>query len=219
MNQKLRNNSLSIAMFLLFIGSMGGQIFSGHRVFNDDREDHKLPPVGLVTYLASPHFIEATFENWESEFLQMGAYVLLTALLIQKGSSESKKPNEGRTRKKDKREARTFESPGPVHRGGLALKLYEHSLSLSLLALFLFSFTLHVIGGAHQHSREAIEHGGQAVTVIQYLGSSQLWFESFQNWQSEFFSIWALLLLTITLREKGSPQSKPVTAGHKETGE
>jgi hypothetical protein len=219
MSSKLRNNALSIVMFLLFIASMAGQIVSGHRVFNDDRQDHKLGPVGLGTYLTSPHFMEATFENWESEFLQMGAFVLLTAWLVQKGSSESKAPGEGRTRKKDKRGERKVDSPQPVHRGGLALKLYEHSLSSALFVLFFLSFALHVIGGAHQHSREAIEHGGQAVTVAQYLGSSQLWFESFQNWQSEFFSIWALLLLTIALREKGSPQSKPVTASHKETGE
>jgi hypothetical protein len=101
----------------------------------------------------------------------------------------------------------------------LALKLYEHSLSGSLMLLFLFSFAMHVVGGVHQHNREAIEHGQQAITAIQYLGTSQLWFESFQNWQSEFFSIWALLLLTIVLREKGSPQSKPVTASHEETGD
>lgn len=218
MDKKLRNNSLSLAMFLLFAVSMCGQVMSGHRVFNADRKDHGQAPLGLTSYLTSSHFVEATFENWESEFLQMGTYVLLTAWLIQKGSSESKAPNEG-TRKGDKRSARTADSPWPVHRGGLALKLYEHSLSGALFLFFFLSFALHVTGGARQYSREALEHGGESISAVQYLGTSQLWFESFQNWQSEFFSIWALLLLTIFLREKGSPQSKAVTAGNGETGE
>lgn len=219
MGKKVRNNSLSLAMFLLFLVSMGGQILAGHRVFNEDRKEHDRAPVGIGAYLTSSHFVEATFENWESEFLQMAAFILLTAWLIQKGSSESKDPNDKKREKQDKRSARKPDSPWPVHRGGLALKLYEHSLSGALMFLFLFSFAMHVVGGVRQHNREAIEHGEKAITAVQYLGTSQLWFESFQNWQSEFFSIWALLLLTIVLREKGSPQSKPVTASHEETGE
>lgn len=219
MSKFLRNNALSLAMFVLFLGSFGGQIFSGQRVFNDDRADHHEQEVGLIEYLKSPHFVEATFENWESEFLQMGMFVLLTAWLVQKGSSESKDPNEKGTKTEDKQSSKTPDSPWPVHRGGLALKLYEHSLSSVLFIVFFFSFALHVVGGARQHSQESIAHGGQAVSALQYLGTSQLWFESFQNWQSEFFSIWALLLLTIFLREKGSPQSKPVTASNKKTGD
>lgn len=219
MDKKLRNNSLSLSMFLLFAFSMCGQVMSGHRVFNDDRKDHDLPAIGLTSYLMSSHFVEATFENWESEFLQMGMFVLLTAWLVQKGSSESKAPSEGRVKKEDKRSARTVDSPWPVHRGGLALKVYEHSLSGALFLFFFLSFALHVTGGARQYSHEAVEHGGEAISAIQYLGTSQLWFESFQNWQSEFFSIWALMLLTIVLREKGSPQSKAVTASNEETGE
>ena len=219
MSKKLRNNSLSLAMFFLFAVSMAGQVTAGHRVYNEDQTEHNDAPIGLLAYLRTPHFMEATFENWESEFLQMGAYILLTAWLIQKGSSESKPPKGKKGRKKDNRSERTAESPGPVHRGGLALKLYEHSLSSVLLLLFVSSFVLHAIGGAHHHNEEALQHGAETVSVFQYLGTSQLWFESFQNWQSEFFSIWALLLLTIVLREKGSPQSKPVTASHDETGD
>lgn len=218
MNKFLRNNALSIAMSVLFMVSMVGQIVAGHHVFNDERTEHKQSEIGLVPYLMSSHFVEATFENWESEFLQMGAFVILTAWLVQKGSSESKDPNE--TEKEgDDRSERTHSSPEPVHRGGLALKLYEHSLSGSLFLFFIFAFALHAMGGAHQFNRDAIEHGGETVSAVQYLATSQFWFESFQNWQSEFFSIWALLLLTIFLREKGSPQSKAVTASHDETGE
>jgi hypothetical protein len=205
-------------VFALFLGSFVGQTVAGYHVFNDDREDHKKAQVTFSEYLTTGHFSEATFENWESEFLQMGMFVLLTAWLVQKGASESKKPDEGKEREKDSRAAREGDSPWPVHKGGLALKLYEHSLSSVLLILFVGSFLLHVVGGVHEHNREALEHGGQVMSFASYLGSSQLWFESFQNWQSEFFSLWALLLLSIVLREKGSPQSKPVTASAKDTG-
>ncbi|MBA3657579.1 MAG: hypothetical protein H0W69_09540 [Gemmatimonadaceae bacterium] len=217
MSKALRNNSLSIVMFLLFAISMGGQILAGHHVFNDERREHQETEIGLSGYLTSSHFLEATFENWESEFLQMGAFVVLTAWLVQKGSSESNPPS-FKGKKEDERSERTASSPEPVHRGGLALKLYEHSLSGVLFLFFAFSFVLHAIGGAGQHNRDALEHGGQSVSASGYLATSQFWFESFQNWQSEFFSIWALLLLTIYLREKGSPQSKAVTASHDETG-
>lgn len=209
---------MSIAMFTLFALSFVGQVIAGHRVFNEERSEHGETPYSVVNYLRSAHFVEATFENWESEFLQMGAFVLLTAWLVQKGSSESRKPAEPRAREDDKRGAREENSPWPVHRGGIALRLYEHSLSGILLLLFAGSFVLHVIGGAREHSSETQLHGGAPISALEYLGSSQLWFESFQNWQSEFFSIWALLLLTVFLREKGSPQSKPVTASNEQTG-
>src|SRR5688500_1668873 len=112
MSSKIRNYSLSLAMLGLFMVSMVGQILSGHSVFNQELEDHDQPPVSVSQYVRSSHFVEATFENWESEFLQMAAFVLLTAVLIQKGSSESKSPKEGTVRKKDKRSERTAQSPG-----------------------------------------------------------------------------------------------------------
>ena len=219
MNKAIHNNALSIAMFALFLVSFAGQTISGHRVFNEDRTEHREHPVSLGEYVRTGHFAEATFENWESEFLQMAAFVLLTAWLIQKGSSESKKPGEGHTRKEDRQSEKHPRSPWPVHRGGLALKLYEHSLSGALFIFFIISFLLHAAGGAREQSRESVQHGGDPVSLLDYLGTSRLWFESFQNWQSEFFSIWALLLLTIYLRERGSPQSKPVTASHSKTGD
>jgi uncharacterized membrane protein YjdF len=108
--------------------------------------------------------------------------------------------------------------PWPVRRGGLVLKIYENSLSIALFALFFISFSLHVIGGAATYSQEQIEHGAQGVSIAGYLASSRLWFESFQNWQSEFMSVGALVVLSIFLRQKGSPESKPVAHPHGETG-
>ena len=158
-------------------------------------------------------------ENWESEFLQMFAYVILTVFLYQQGSAESKKPNEPEAVDRDPRQSRNRKDvPWPVRKGGIILKLYENSLSLALFLLFALSFTLHAISGARLHSEEELQHGGEPVSVIEYLANSQFWFESFQNWQSEFFSIGVLVVFSIFLRQRGSPESKPVDSPHRSTG-
>ncbi len=149
----------------------------------------------------------------------MGLYVLLTAFLYQKGSAESKDPDKTEAVDADTHAARTKSAaPAPVQRGGFVLKLYENSLGIALIALFVISFTLHVFGGTAAYNEEQRVHGGATVSVIGYLATSQLWFESFQNWQSEFLSVGALVILSIFLRQRGSPESKPVAAAHAETG-
>jgi hypothetical protein len=175
--------------------------------------------VSRVEYVAEGHFIEAVFENWESEFLQMGMYVVLTVFLFQKGSSESKTP--GTTERVDvipEKELLAEDAPSPVRRGGWALKLYQNSLSIVLFTLFGLSLILHAYGGAKEYNSEQILHGEPTVTTLGYIKTSRFWFESFQNWQSEFLSIGAMVVLTIFLRQKGSPESKPVDAPHSETG-
>jgi hypothetical protein len=159
------------------------------------------------------------FENWESEFLQMAAYVLLTVFLFQKGSSESKKPDEKNLEDESPSTKRSDPgAPWPVHRGGLLLKLYSHSLSIALVALFLASFWLHLAGSTRRMNEEALMHHQSTQTVVATLGDPEFWYESFQNWQSEFLSIAVLLVLGIFLRERGSPESKPVAAPHNATG-
>jgi len=220
MRKWLRNNGLSIAMFLLFAVSLVGQVFAGHRVHNEDQRDHSQPAVALSEYLRSGHFVEAVFENWESEFLQMAAFVFLTAWLYQKGSPESRKLEGEPDLDKHPTKSKKKNSPWPVHRGGLLLKLYSHSLSIALFLLFAISFVLHAAGGAREYTQEQLEHGtGGPVGTLSYMGTSRFWFESFQNWQSEFLSVGALIVLSIFLRERGSPESKPVDAPHSETGE
>lgn len=219
MRSWLRNNGLSIVMFLLFGVSLVGQVFAGHRVYNSDQEDHGQQTVQLGEYLTSGHFVESMFENWESEFLQMAAFVLLTAYLYQKGSPESRKLEGEPDLDKDPRQAKKKNSPWPVHRGGLALTLYSHSLSLALFLLFAVSFVLHAAGGAREFSQEQLEHGAQdGVGLLSYMGTSRFWFESFQNWQSEFLSVGVLVVLSVFLRERRSPESKPVAHPHHETG-
>jgi hypothetical protein len=207
------DHGLSIVLVALFAVTMAGQTLAGWHTYNDEQQQHGDAPVTLISYLATGHFGEATFENWESEFLQMAFYVLLTVFLFQRGSSESKRPDAVEPVDLDPRESPDkARAPWPVQRGGLALVLYENSLSIAFAVLFLLSFALHAITGAVEYNAEQLAHGQPAVTTLAYLFSSRFWFESFQNWQSEFLSLAAMVVFTIFLRQRGSPESKPVDA-------
>ena len=216
--QWLRQHSLSVVLIVLFGLFLTGQTVTGFRTHNQDQEEHGQPTISFGEYLTSGHFIEATFENWESEFLQMSAYVVLTAYLVQKGSAESKKLEDiegpaGTPRKPGKRD-----TPWPVRRGGWWLRVYEHSLSLAFISLFLVSLLLHAYGGAQETCQDNMAHNEQCVSMAGYMTTSKFWFESFQNWQSEFLAVFAIVVLSVFLREKGSPESKPVDMPHAKTG-
>ncbi len=213
-----RNNGLSIAFFLMFAIAIIGQIITGYDVHNKERKEEGQPPITVSAYLHSGHFIQATFENWESEFLQMALFVVLTISLRQKGSSESKKC-EGKEEVDREPSSRRKGAPWPVRKGGVILSIYKHSLTIALLLLFLVSFILHFYGSFKDENAELALKGLPIQTMDHYLTDSRFWFESFQNWQSEFLSVFAIVLLSVYLRQKGSPQSKPVDAPNSETGE
>ena len=214
-----RNNSLSIVLVGFFVLTMLGQTLTGWHERNQDAEAHGEAGISLSRYLVSGHFWEATGENWESEFLQMAMFVLLTVSLRQKGSAESKRIDVLETVDIDPRDHRDDpEAPGPVRRGGLALTLYENSLGLAFAFLFLVSFAMHAEGGHREYNENQQEHGQPTVSLNTYLASSRFWFESFQNWQSEFLSLAAMVMGTIYLRQRGSAESKPVHAPHADTG-
>jgi len=196
---------------------MVGQVFTGLKEHNGDLEEEGGKILSLGQYLSSGHFLQSTFENWESEFLQMALFVTLSMFLFQKGSSESKDPDgeeevdrEPNPQKKD--------APWPVKKGGWILKIYSRSLSIALGLIFILSFLLHWYGSLKDYNEEQSLKGHPLVSAAQYLGNSRFWFESFQNWESEFLSIFAIVVLSIFLREKSSPQSKPVDAPDSETG-
>lgn len=219
MSKWLKEHGLFLVNLGLFAVFLGGMILTGAANYNEEQSAHGQPTVSILGFMGTGEFVEATFENWESEFLQMGMYVVLTVFLFQKGSSESKPIGPEAAQDQDPRN--TFakaDTPGPVKQGGLVLKVYEHSLSILLFALFLASFTLHAFGGAEAYNEEQSVHGGEPVTVLQYVGTSRFWFESFQNWQSEFLAVAVLVGASVYLREKGSPESKPVDEPHSETG-
>ena len=214
-----RNNGLSIVLFTLFVATLAGQAVTGWHEANDDALTHGMSTLPFSSYLASGHFWEATGENWESEFLQMAMFVLLTVSLRQKGSAESKRIDVVEDVDLDPARFRHDpDVPGPVRRGGWQLRLYEHSLGLVFAVLFIISFAMHGVGGLQEFNDERREHGEPPVAMREYLGSSRFWFESFQNWQSEFLSLGAMVVGTIFLRQRGSAESKPVHAPHSETG-
>jgi hypothetical protein len=219
MRKWVKEHGLMLANAGLFLAFFGGMILSGAASYSEEQAAHGQPGVTVLEYLSTGDFVEATFENWESEFLQMAMYVVLTVFLFQKGSSESKPMGKAAPQDQDPREATVKDAtPWPVKRGGLVLKLYEHSLSILLLLLFVASFSLHAAGGTSAYNDEQQSHGQPSVTVLQYLATSRFWFESFQNWQSEFLAVAVLVGASVYLREKGSPESKPVAEPHYETG-
>ena len=216
MKRFLRNNGLSLVFLLLFVIALIGQFFSGYIENNKDREEQGGTSLSVTEYVSSGHFIQATFENWESEFLQMALFVALTISLRQKGSSESKK-SKGTEEVDREPSARRKDAPWPVKKGGIYLKIYNHSLTIALLILFLISFVLHFYGSIKNENEDQVLKGLPPETFGQYIFSSRFWFESFQNWQSEFLSVFAIVVLSVFLRQKGSPQSKPVDAPNYET--
>ena len=217
----VRDNALAIVALSAFLTIwLGGQTLAGLRSYNEEQRDHHERPVSFGAYLTTAHFGEATFENWESEFLQMGAYVLLTVWLRQRGSAESKAIDGGEPVDEDPRDHQADpDAPSPVRRGGLALKLYENSLAIAFLTLFALSWVLHALTGAREYSNEQLAHGGSPVGPLEYVHHAQFWFESLQNWQSEFLAVFAIVVLTIGLRQRGSPESKPVGVPHEVTGQ
>jgi hypothetical protein len=218
MKNFLRNNGLSIVFTVLFLAAWAGQAFTGFASHNDDRKEDGQLPITFPEYLHSGHFIQATFENWESEFLQMALFVVLTVSLRQKGSSESKKidePEEVDRQPSPQREG----APWAVKKGGWILFLYKRSLSLVLFLLFLLSFALHFYGSLKDENEQLANKGMPPEPVSRYIADNRFWFESFQNWQSEFLSVFTIVVLSIFLRQQGSPQSKPVDAPNEETGE
>jgi hypothetical protein len=218
MRRFFRNHGLSVVMLgLFFLAFLVGQVVTGRNEYNEDRRKHGESEASYADYLKTGHFGEATAENWESEFLQMFVFVLATSCLYQKGSAESKDPRKRHAHKATR--AVTPDSPWPARRGGVILRLYEHSLSGVLFLFFLIAFTWHARGGLRLYNEERLHDGEPAASISAYLTSSRFWFEAFQNWQSEFLSIGAMVLLTIWLREVNSPESKQVQTPYWENEE
>ena len=215
----LRDNALTLVLLSVFALSLVGQAVAGLQTENAERQQHGQNALSVVGYLTGGAFLSALFENWESEFLQMWAYVMLTAYAVQRGSPESRDPEAETPQDRDPAlDASEPGAPWPVRQGRLARTLYSHSLGLALLGLFLVSLVLHWLNSARAAADEALLHGQPPPGLLAYLGQPQFWFESFQNWQSEFLSTAVLIVLGIFLRERRSPESKPVSESHAKTG-
>lgn len=210
----LYRNSLSIVLIAFMLICLLGQFFTGWKTENKELAENGEALLSLGEYIHSGHFIQATFENWESEFLQMMVYVLLTVSLRQAGSSESKSI-EGEE-DVDKEPESHPNAPWAVKKGGFWLKIYKHSLSLAFAILFIVTFILHFYGSLKDFNTEQMAKNKPVISAQEYIMESRFWFESFQNWQSEFLAVASIVILSIWLREKGSPESKPVDMAHDE---
>lgn len=215
----LYDNSLSLVILGLFLLFLIGLGITGYLHENETLVEHGQAALSFQSYLVSGSFFEAVFENWESEFLQMWAFVVLTIFLHQKGSADSKRLRGREPVDTKPRYSILHATSWRTRRKAIAKAIYANSLGLALLGLFIMSFVLHVFSGVSAFNEEALQHGQSVYIAWQYVSSSQFWFESFQNWQSEFLAVGALTVLSIHLRQRGSPESKPVGAPDSETGE
>ena len=215
----IRDRALTLALMAMFLLFLVGQCLTGLAEYNDEQAQHGRLAVPMGDYLSTGHLWEAIFENWESEFLQMAVFVLLTTFLVQKGSPESRRPGVKELVDTDPRDfADAPDAPWPVRRGGWILRLYEHSLGLAFVVLFLIAWVGHALGGFAEFAADHATHRLPRPALTDYLMSARFWFESFQNWQSEFLAIASMVWFAVYLRQRWSPESKPVHAPHADTG-
>ena len=215
----ITQNAISLSLFALFIIFFFGLLLTGASEYNAEQKSHHQKEINIREYAVSSHFGEAVFENWESEFLQMWALVIMTIFLKQKGSPDSKKLR-GKEDVDTSSKYSILKSFAKHRNRGKAIEefIYSNSLGLALFILFAISFIIHGFSGARVYNEEAVTHGDPTITYGQYFLSTRFWFESFQNWQSEFLSVAALLTLSIFLRQRGSPESKPIGQPNSRTG-
>ncbi|MEV6907841.1 DUF6766 family protein [Amycolatopsis sp. NPDC051071] len=222
MKRFLRDNALSLGFGLLFLLSLAGQALAGLADFNDRRLSHATEPVGLFDYLASADFAVDVAENWQSEYLQFFLYVFATVWLLQRGSPESKPAGRvGLESDEDQQVGRysTSDSPRWARTGGWRTGIFSMSLGLVMLGLFLLSWLAQSVAGLSTYNADQLADFGDPVSWFGYLTSSDFWNRTLQNWQSEFLAIGSMAVFSVYLRQRGSPESKPVGAPHHATDE
>jgi hypothetical protein len=221
MRRRLRENSLTLAFTVLLLAALVGQALSGHALYNESAQDAGLPTLTLVEYLTSSQFTVDVAENWQSEYLQFLLYILLTVWLLQKGSPESKpldKP--GRESDKDQKVGRYAEDTSPrwARVGGWRTALYSRSLGLVMGLVFVGSWSAQLVAGRSAYDAEQLQDLQDPLGWTGYLTAPDFWNRTLQNWQSEFLAVGSMVVFSIYLRERGSPESKPVGSSHEATG-
>ena len=221
MRRFLRENSLGLVFGVLFLLVLVGQAFAGLADFNRRQLTEGLPEVSLARYLTSASFGSDVAENWQSEYLQFFLYTFLTVWLLQKGSPESKSLDEaGRESDRQQKVGRyaTEDSPKWARAGGWRLTLFSNSLGLVMGLIFLGSWLAQSIAGVAAYNEEQLGDLQDPVSWGEYLRQPDFWNRTLQNWQSELLAVASIAVLAIYLRQRGSPQSKPVGAPHTDTG-
>jgi hypothetical protein len=217
----LRDNSLSLFFGLIFAGTLVGQGFAGWHDVNNQLLGQGLDPVSLGYYLRSADFAVDVSENWQSEYLQFFLYILVTVWLVQKGSPESKSAEDvglesdeeqllGPHTKKD--------SPAWAKAGGLRTTVFSWSLTLLMLGVFLAAWVVQSVAGWASYNQMRLQDLQDTLGWGSYLAGADFWSRTLQNWQSEFLAVGSMAVLSVYLRQRGSPESKPVGDAHDNTG-
>ena len=216
----LRSNSLSLVFLAIFLVALAGQAVAGQRLYNDEQRTHGEKPISFPRYVTSSRFAVETTENWQSEFLQFTLYIIGTVWLIQRGSSESKRPGEEGGGGDEEAMVGRFaseDSPRWARLGGIRTAIYSNSLVLAFGTIFLASWTAQSVSGWRDFSNDQMSHHEPPVSWWQYVRGPDFWDRSLQNWQSEFLAVGTMAIFAVYLRQRGSPESKPVGAPHDDT--
>ena len=221
MKKALRNNGLSLFFGLIFLLALLGQGLTGHAVFNEQQVANGLEEISLGQYLTSSHFAVDVSENWQSEYLQFLLYILATVWLVQKGSPESKELDQTGTESDQDQligEYANQKSPAWAKVSGWRRTLFSNSLGLTMGLIFVLCWLVQSIAGTSAYNEEQLRNFQQPVSWTGYLVSAEFWNRTLQNWQSEFLAVGSMVVLSIYLRQRGSPESKPVGSAHDDTG-
>jgi hypothetical protein len=217
----LRQNGLSLFFLAIFLATLVAQALVGHSAFNHDQLAHQGDPISLVAYVTSSVFAVDVMENWQSEYLQFSLYIGATVWLLQRGSPESKPLGKaGRESDSDQEIGPHADADAPkwARTGGLRTELFSNSLLLVMTSIWVLTWLAQAVTGRIAYNATQFDHREAALTFTQYLGSSDFWDRTLQNWQSEFLAVGSMAVLSVYLRQRGSPESKPVGAAHADTG-
>jgi hypothetical protein len=215
------DNSLTLAFVVLLFGALVGQSFAGNADFNAQQLTDGGDPVSWWSYVRSATFAVDVAENWQSEYLQFALYIVATVWLVQKGSSESKKPDEVGTQSDEKQKTGAHADPNSpkwAKAGGWRTAVYGRSLGAVMLFFFLGSVLAQAVAGRAAYNHDRLSQFEDPVSFGGYVTSPDFWNRTVQNWQSEFLAVASMAVFAIYLRQRGSPESKLVGAPHDTTG-
>ena len=221
MRRFLKEQSLSIVFLLLFLGALGGQAVAGHADVNEQAIQHGDPTMSMSRYVASSEFAVDVMENWQSEYLQFTLLILLTVWLLQRGSPESKELDQTGRESDEQQKVGEYaqrNSPRWAKVGGIRRTIYENSLVLVMGSIWLGTWFAQSVTGRVQYNSDRLDHHLDPVSWVTYIGRPDFWNRTLQNWQSEFLAVGSMAILAVYLRQRGSPESKPVGAPHGATG-
>ena len=215
----VRDNALLLAFTSLFILCLAGQAISGAVLNDATRQQHGLSPLSHWRYLATGTFLQGMFANWQAAILQLGSLILLGVHLRQRGDPHSIKGG-----KAEKSGSTQYGPMRPLALNKRKLPdampqwLHDNSLSIAFVVLFAVTFALHALSGAAAYNVQRGYDHLPRLSLMAFVGSAKFWFTTLQTWEAEYMAIALYILLSIFLRQKGSPESKPPEASNADTG-